>query len=171
MVRKTRRHRNKLRKQKGGRMYSVYYPNIDIKFEKRLPVSFPALAQRPLDGSTFPLDKVQDQPNITWNIVQNSGTFYSYMCFDPDSSAPMWMHMLVVNCSTPSLDSGTTLLEWAPPSPPPGTGTHRYIFALYKHSYPVNTSAVIQRGSFDLHEYLNKNGFIPVAGNSMKVVS
>jgi phosphatidylethanolamine-binding protein (PEBP) family uncharacterized protein len=56
-----------------------------------------------------------------------------------------------------------------PPSPPPGTGVHRYIFALYKHSYPVAINSPTDRGAFNLKEYTDKNGLIPVAGNSMKV--
>jgi phosphatidylethanolamine-binding protein (PEBP) family uncharacterized protein len=162
MARKTRRERKVSKKQ----MNAVYYNDINIVFKTRLPVSFPA---RPLDGGSFPINRVQDAPLITWTTLPNSGTFYTYICFDPDSSVPAWIHMLVVNCSTDSLDSGTTIFEWMPPSPPPGTGAHRYIFALYKHSYPVAIDSPIDRGSFNLKDYLDKNGFIPVAGNSMKV--
>ena len=147
-------------------MNAVYYNDINIVFKTRLPVSFP---KRPVDGGTFPIDAVQDAPIIKWDIAPNSETFYTYICFDPDSSVPMWIHMLVANCKTASLDSGTTIFEWTPPSPSPGTGIHRYIFGLYKHSYPVATDKPIDRGSFDLKKYIDDNGFIAVAGNSMKV--
>jgi phosphatidylethanolamine-binding protein (PEBP) family uncharacterized protein len=166
MARKTRRSRNKIKKQKGGIMNAVYYNDINIVFKTQLPVSFPV---RHVDGGTFPIDTVQDAPTIKWNSAPNSGTFYTYICFDPDSSVPMWIHMLVANCTTASLDSGTSIFEWTPPSPPPGSGVHRYIFALYKHSYPVATDKPIDRGSFDLKKYIEQNGFIAVAGNSMKV--
>jgi len=166
MARKTRRSTNKMKKQKGGIMNAVYYNDINIVFKTRLPVSFPV---RPVDGGTFPIDTVEDAPSITWTTNPNSGTFYTYICFDPDSSVPMWIHMLVANCTTAALDSGISLLKWAPPSPPPGTGVHRYIFALYKHSYPVAVDGPKDRGSFNLKKYIDDNGFIAVAGNSMKV--
>lgn len=140
--------------------YAVPFP--EFQFKALLPVTF----NRPVDGGSFMLKSVKNAPVILWSIEPNSTTFYSYICFDPDSSVPSWIHMMILNCTKASLDSGTTVFEWSPPAP--ASGTHRYIFGLYKHSYPVNTKEfTTNRGGFNVNDFLGKKGFIPVAGAFM----
>ena len=91
--------------------YAVPFPEFQI--QGILPVRF----NRQLDGGSFLLKNVQKFPLISWSINPNSTTFYSYICFDPDSSVPSWIHMMILNCTTASLDSGTTVFEWTPPAP------------------------------------------------------
>ena len=74
---------------------------------------------------------------------------------------------MIVNCSTSSLHSGETIFEWYPPAPP--KGTHRYIFGLFAHSYPIDTSAIKDRGNFNVREFIAKYGLTPLAGASMMV--
>ena len=162
-MRTTRRKSYKRLKnyQKGGKSMAVNFP--EAKFKTLLPVAF----HRPVDGGPFTTQQATLAPVFSWNTFPRSGTFYTYICFDPDASVPSWIHLLVVNCNTDSITSGHTLLEWQPPAPP--SGTHRYIFGLYNHTYSINTAAITDRGSFNVNEFIQKNGLKPVAGAFMKV--
>lgn len=148
-------------RQKGGKSMAVNLP--EAQFKTLLPVSF----HRPVDGGPFTIQQATPPPKFSWDVMPRTGTYYSYICFDPDSSVPSWIHLLVVNCTTNDINSGVDLLPWQPPSPP--SGTHRYIFGLYIHTYPVAKKEIKDRGSFNVKEYIEKNGFKPVAGAYMKV--
>lgn len=160
--RKTRRLRHKRRLQKGGKNM-----NAVSNFPQKLSVVFNNLLR--VDGGNFTMEDTKSMPTITWDKPPRTNTYYTYICYDPDSSVPSWIHMLIVNCATASLDSGVTLLEWQPPSPSKGTGKHRYIFGLYSHTYPVSMIPIKDRGSFNVPEYIESNGLVPVAGAFMKV--
>ena len=149
--------------QKGGQQIM----NSLTKFPQLLSVTF----NRALDGGEFTMEQTKLKPVIAWTQPPKTDTYYTYICFDLDSRMPAYVHLLVVNCRDASLDSGNTLLDWEPPKPPRGTSVHRYIFGLYNHTYPVSVTAMSNRGGFNVQEYIDANGFIPVAGANMKVLA
>ena len=152
------------RKQKGGKSMNAFDFSTS-KFKNYLHVRF----NRDVDGGSFKKEYVQEAPVITWNKPPVNNTFHSYICFDPDSTIPSWIHLMILNCKTEYINSGTTVFEWTPPAPAPGTGEHRYIFGLFGHSYPINTENLKDRGGFDIKSFYEKNGLVPVAGAFMKV--
>ena len=147
------------RKQKGG---SNAYK--EIKFPRTLSVSFDG---KVIHGNRLKLDMTQKSPRIEWLEEPQGDSLYTYICFDPDATLPSWIHLMIVNCSTSSPHSGETTFEWYPPAPP--KGTHRYIFGLFTHAYPIDTSAIKDRGNFNVREFIPKYGLTPLAGASMTV--
>lgn len=63
-----------------------------------------------------------------------AGTYSSMVMFDPDAVGGNKIHWLVVNIGS---SSGTTLLQYVPPNPPPGSGVHRYIFWILEHDHRI----------------------------------
>ncbi len=51
---------------------------------------------------------------------------------------------MVVNIPGGDLSKGTVLTPYAGPSPPKGSGLHRYIFLVYKQQGEVNVSATVK---------------------------
>jgi phosphatidylethanolamine-binding protein (PEBP) family uncharacterized protein len=66
-----------------------------------------------------------DKPQIT---LSNYNAPYLLTMLDPDAPAGTWTHYIAI------IKDKTLLKEpykYQPPSPPPGSGTHRYIFQAY----------------------------------------
>jgi phosphatidylethanolamine-binding protein (PEBP) family uncharacterized protein len=151
--------RRKKRKQKGG-LNSME----GIKFTKTLPVYF---HNKAIDGSLLKKEDTQEVPRIDWITNPPSDCFYTYICFDPDATVPSWIHMMIVNCTEASLYSGEATFEWSPPAPL--KGTHRYIFGVFQHDFPIDTRGMKDRGYFNMNDFIVKYGLTPIAGAMMKV--
>jgi hypothetical protein len=85
---------------------------------------------------------LSQQPAVTLP----AGGPYTLIAWDPDAPQASWLHWLVVNIPGGSAYAsglqGSTAMPWAPPTPPPGTGTHRYIFGLFLQPGPLDSAAV-----------------------------
>ena len=92
------------------------------------------------------------EPMVEW---KPSNPYYTFLCADPDSSEPSWLHWLVVNCTGGTPSTGTPLTPWEPPTPP--TGIHRYFFSLYSHDHPLTVEAPETRSKFDTNAFVTQN--------------
>lgn len=118
-------------------------------------------------GNTIKIEESQPQPHVHWKEPP-AGTLYTLLCWDPDAQAKSWLHWLVVNCKDTTPEDGTTLQEWSPPSPPKGSGLHRYIFALFKQTGALTIGAPTQAG-FHVQNFATQNGLTPLAYKGMRV--
>jgi len=141
-MRRTRRLR-RTRKKRGGGLLTVRFAE--------------GLASR-----NYPLFSAQDRPAVTWPQQSEPVTL---LCWDPDAPKASWLHWMVVNCEGTGPESGTTVVEWAPPSPP--SGTHRYIFGLYKSKNPVNPGSPSRPG-FDPAAFAAANGLTQLDWTGIK---
>ena len=105
-----------------------------------------------LASRNYPLFKARDMPAVTWPQQSSPITL---LCWDPDASQASWLHWMVINCQGTSPDSGTTVVPWAPPTPP--SGIHRYMFALYTSKNPI-TPGSYKRPGFDPAVFAAANG-------------
>ena len=126
-VRKTRYH-----KQRGGNRLTVRFAE--------------GLASR-----DAPLYSAKDMPAVSWPAQSNPVTF---LCWDPDAPQASWLHWMVINCTGVGPESGTTVVPWAPPTPP--SGTHRYMFAIFSSPAPI-APPVLGRPNFDPAAFAAKN--------------
>ena len=134
---KTRR-RNKKRVQRGG--------------QEPTPLFRVSFAERRVNGAVIPIAMAQQAPTTLWEAPED-GSLRTLLAHDPDATAPSWIHWLVINSNGKNTNSGQEVMSWAPPSPPPGTGEHRYMFTLYSHTYPIHMATPSQRGNFDVAEF------------------
>ena len=101
-------------------------PNFTVKY-RMLEVN---------GGYISPKD-TKDIPEFTYNYNSNEKmSLYSILMFDPDAVGPTknYIHFLGVNIPGNNVSNGKIILHYKGPSPPQGTGKHRYIFNLYKQS-------------------------------------
>jgi len=110
----------------------VSYNNIQVKDGNYIT---------PIDASL--------QPAVDYTMDLEENKVYTLIMHDPDAPAGNHLHWILVNISlSDETNLGETLLEYKGPSPPKGSGTHRYIFLLLeqerKHedikSIPINDS-------------------------------
>ncbi|XP_043267541.1 protein D2-like [Venturia canescens] len=87
-------------------------------------------------GNEFAPTITKDVPEVHYK--HEGGVLYTLALTDPD--IPMkgyyreWKHWLVGNIPEDKVGKGEVLAEYVGPAPPNGTGTHRYIFLLYKQN-------------------------------------
>lgn len=90
---------------------------------------------------------VQAQPVVSWTSPPPE-TYYTLVAWDPDAPAKSWLHWLITNITGSNPTTGEEVVTWSPPTPPPGTGPHRYIFGLFSHEQPIDVSPPQSRGNF-----------------------
>lgn len=147
MPRTRRRRRMPQKKQRGGQVEGLQFPQT-----ARLTVKFGAVEAA---GQALQLVTVQEKPVVQWSPPPTE-TYITFIVFDPNAIAKSWIHWLVVNCERDGPMSGEEILEWAPPAPPAGTGLHTYYFATFSHQYPIHVDDVKERGYFNIGEFVKK---------------
>ncbi|XP_026866971.2 phosphatidylethanolamine-binding protein 4 isoform X1 [Electrophorus electricus] len=103
---------------------------------------------------------------------------YVFMMVDPDAPSranptrSYWRHWLLVDIKGSRLGlgdvEGTVISEYAGPTPPQGTGFHRYQFLLYEQGAgqvpKLSEQEGSSRGNWDLQAFVEKFGLVgPVA--------
>lgn len=144
---RSRRHRHRqTRKKRGGSLLTVRFAEGQA-------------------SRNYPLYRAQDTPIASW--PQQLGPV-TLICWDPDALKSSWLHWLVTNCKGTGPESGTTLVPWAPPTPP--SGTHRYIFGLYASKNPIHPDTPL-RPEFDPAAFAAANGLTQLDWVAIKVSS
>lgn len=114
-----------------------------------LDISYPKSHETVLLGNDIPVKSVSKRPVFTFHSLTpppaNTKTpTLTLILTDPDATSrddPKWSemcHWILTNLTTPLADAPPNLLktkageleEYLPPSPPPKTGAHRYVFVL-----------------------------------------
>jgi len=136
------------------------------------PVDFNARFQPSVkvreDGPTFTTYQTAHEPYPVWS-APTPPTMYAIICWDPDATKKSFLHWLVVNCASTDNSDGKVLASWAPPSPPPGTGEHRYVLGLFKQAGPISIPEITDRTNFHPTNFATQNGLTPLAYRGFRV--
>jgi hypothetical protein len=98
------------------------------------------------------------------NVEPN--TYYTILMFDPDAVGPApgqkvtYLHWLLVNYNREN--PGTICMKYRAPSPPSGSGKHRYTFALYRQTGLLTCDGALNRSPFDLNAFVKANGLTKI---------
>jgi len=112
-------------------------------------IAYPEAHERVLLGNDIPVDSVSDRPTFTFHKITASpdagakDSTFTLILTDPDAKSRAkpkmseMCHWIMTNLTTPipepppmHASKEGELMEYLPPSPPPKTGPHRYIFVL-----------------------------------------
>ncbi|KAI1386899.1 PEBP-like protein [Hypoxylon trugodes] len=149
-------------------------------------------------GNTLKVDEVQDEPSIIVHrghpasssaTGEGSGVTYAISITDPDAPSrdnPEWSefcHFIATGVEVPSESSDIfrlsdleDIIPYKPPSPPPKTGKHRYVFLLFAPKNdttdPLHLSKPEDRKHWGtgkerhgVRDWAEANGLKPVAAN------
>ncbi|ELU11165.1 hypothetical protein CAPTEDRAFT_202306 [Capitella teleta] len=112
-------------------------------------------------GESVPPTAFEAMPRIKYPSA-NPDKLYFLLMVDPDAPNPVdptlryWRHWAVGDIKT---KKDAFIPEYAPPSPPPGTGEHRYQFLLVEQSSKGAYQPITgDRGHFNLCNYLDRSG-------------
>ncbi|CAF0721680.1 unnamed protein product [Didymodactylos carnosus] len=91
--------------------------------------------------------------------------FLTLVVIDPDAPSRdnpangPYLHYIVANAQKMDFSDGTTICNYMGPSPPSGTGPHRYVFLLYISNDTVQHDKVqdSQRKQFHIRDFVRKN--------------
>ena len=102
------------------------------------------------DGVHMQLSTVQNEPKIHYSEIfpnnkKISNKFYTFIIVDPDAPNGFHIHQCIYNIPGDQIKSGIILLPYYPPTPPKGTGEHRYFCILYEQSTMISKPPVINQ--------------------------
>ncbi|KIV83062.1 hypothetical protein PV11_05122 [Exophiala sideris] len=114
-----------------------------------IDINYPKAHERVLLGNDIPVDSVSERPVFTFYSIlspsiQAKNSTFTLALTDPDATSrdnpkmSEMCHWILTNLTTPIPEPPVELMkakpgeieEYLPPSPPPKTGPHRYVFVL-----------------------------------------
>lgn len=107
-----------------------------------LPVSYPYNDIKSC-MDTFPLESLAERPKVELEkLGKLTDKNLTLIMVDPDApstknpSCRSWLHWIETNVNTKTQDirTGREIVKYQPPSPPSGSGKHRYFFLLYEQN-------------------------------------
>ncbi len=119
-------------------------------------------------------------------LISNPDGQYTLLMIDPDAGKKTpnnqspgntkglyYLHWLVTNIpSSGNVQEGDVLVPYKGPTPPAGTGKHRYIFILYKQKLGITSGMSIQeRGNWNLQSFLQGKELTEVSRTTIHVPS
>jgi len=111
------------------------------------------------------------RPSVKFENQFEDGKYYTLVMLDPDAPSRKnpkfrsWLHWIVINIQSGSAKNGTEMFPYQPPTPPPGSGKHRYIFFLLpQEQRQKSVENVRDRANFDLNKYASQNKISRVSG-------
>jgi len=96
------------------------------------------------DGIELQLQTVLQPPTYRFDRMglANKGKFHTLVMVDPDAPAGFWIHQCIYDIPADNIAYGKTFYEYMPPSPPAGTGKHRYFCILYEQNAEIGEKLV-----------------------------
>lgn len=127
-------------------------------------------------GGDLKLSRLFDEvPKVKFNTHKEfkigQEKYYTLVMLDPDAPSKKepkfrsWLHWLVINIRDGLVANGTDVMPYMPPTPPKGSGKHRYVFLVFqqeKRQKIVDT--IKKRSKFSINDYASKNSLSRVAG-------
>jgi len=172
-TRRKRQKRTRRYRQRGGNIIGLLDNADGVSIENQQPIDFivkfgPESKMTASDfGNTITTEQAQPEPHVFWKVI-SPDTLYTLICWDPDAQAKSWLHWLIVNCSSGSLKNGVHVMNWSPPTPPKGSGLHRYIFGLFQQSGTLTLDAPAH-GGFHVANFAAQNKLTPIAYKGMRI--
>lgn len=116
------------------------------------------------EGEVLPGNEVSPEEASNEPIVEFNGDpsiMYTLVMVDPDAPSSInpfnryVRHWLVSNIVNLDVMQGDVFTSYHGPTPPPGSGYHRYVFLLYEQSAPLRDYINdTNRARFDLQEFV-----------------
>ena len=147
---------------------------IDKSTVKLLPVTDSDGNMLEKCGQIVPVGRFETKPGIGISALGEAfkNTKLTLLMVDPDApsrSNPKcrsWLHWMVTNIEDGNGSTGNEKTEYNGPTPPKGSGLHRYILLLFEQSGNLNVIAESERCKFDVREFVKNNSLKgPIALN------
>ena len=171
-LRQRRRHTRRI--QSGGNSGPGLLDHADAPaVTNQDPIDFNVRFQPTLKaqehGPKFSTYQTAHEPYPVWTAPKPPNK-YLIVCWDPDvKEGKSFVHWLVINCSGTDNSDGKVVASWYPPSPPPGTGQHRYVIGLMKQPGDIDMPEMTDRLNFNATQFAQKYNLSPIAYRGFRV--
>jgi phosphatidylethanolamine-binding protein (PEBP) family uncharacterized protein len=105
------------------------------------------------NGEFLKVSETQKQPNIILKLPHDK--LYTLVVHDPNAVGGDKIHWFIANIKHGDINSGTDVLPYTGPAPPPNTGKHNYIFRLYEKVFE-NIPELTEEDRHKYNEIKNK---------------
>ncbi len=116
------------------------------------------------------------QEHLTMEWIANPNSLYTAILYDIDSPYPApnnidapYLNMLVTNIKGMDMGSGSPIISYNAPSPPPNSLPHTYNADIYLQIGPIQPVQHSVRKNFDLVSFVNRHNLDLVNRSSFKV--
>lgn len=72
------------------------------------------------------VSETQVEPRVKLNV--DISKTYLLIMYDPDAVVGNHIHWIIYNITNNNINTGSNMIPYKGPAPPPKTGKHRYIF-------------------------------------------
>ncbi|WP_431952731.1 YbhB/YbcL family Raf kinase inhibitor-like protein [Nocardia lijiangensis] len=121
-------------------------------------------------GVQLSVEQTASMPDLEWPLREKGSGVYAVLMFDPDapsrstSRGLCWLHWAVGNISGLDFARGVEIVPYAGPTPPKGSGPHRYVLVVYQQSEELSVRQ-LDRPRFDPLRFAHSHSLEPVAAN------
>lgn len=111
-------------------------------------------------GKKYSLDVPQYPPTIVTKL--NADKYYTIFVVDKDAPSKenpinrYWLHYMSIN-NYKNFNSGKIIIDYKPPTPPKGSGEHRYFVCLYASDYKISPKFT-DRPKFNMKHFIEEFG-------------
>ncbi|OBZ89398.1 OV-16 antigen [Choanephora cucurbitarum] len=152
---------------------------FEFRVSTELQISYPNSRQQVQLGNSLTPAEASEQPTVDFVPPQPSEK-YTLVMTDPDAPSRTdpkfgpWRHWIVTNIDGQDVQKGLMDLNnhhtpYVGPGPPPNSGTHRYVFLLYRQRHEKNFAVMgterEERRKFDLRAFETENELQLVSAN------
>lgn len=137
---------NKLNKLKdrvdnnGDKHMIVKFGDVEIKSGNKYPLS---LVQK--DKPVYYYNKNENNENR--KNIKNRMVYHTLVMVDRDVRDGVMIHQCLYNIPNFEFDKASVFYPWYPPTPPVGTGEHRYYFILYSQDSMISDNLQNNNGN------------------------
>jgi large subunit ribosomal protein L35 len=103
------------------------------------------------------LEVTKSEPKIKLNLEKDK--YYTIMMVDPDAPSKenpkykYFLHWLIIN-------TNDKIIDFMPPSPPIGSGLHRYYICLFEQLNKIDKVHITERIKFDVDYFCRQHDLV-----------
>ncbi len=121
-------------------------------------------------GARLSVAQTASAPDLEWPLREDGSDMYTVLMFDVDapsratSHGLCWLHWAVGDIPGLDIAAGAEIVPYAGPTPPKGSGPHRYVLAVYRQSREF-VLPQLDRPRFDPLRFAHSHALEPIAAN------
>lgn len=122
---------------------------------QKIPIKFGSRDIQP--GATVHKRDATHKPQIEF---KSEAKYMHLVMVDPDAPSAdqhtfrSWLHWMVLNIPDGAIQDGEEIIEYAPPTPPKGTGKHRYVFAIFGSDAKLKSQTIHERAKWSMNSFM-----------------
>eukprot|EP00731_Ephydatia_muelleri_P036084 Em0200g3a len=133
-----------------GNHFHIYQDVFGCEFRPQTFFTVRYGSHQVMRGNILNAAETMDPPQVTLPPASKHDVLWTLVLSNPDGNLinnhAELLHWMVANIGSDGVASGNIIVPYLPPVPPRGSGLHRLVFALYRHTQPLDPSQLKKGG-------------------------